>query len=117
MGFSLKIGRREEPTIDEIHEQQARRPSAVEAVELGRRRKSVADKAVTGGGQLTARQSIIPVTLVTILFFLWGFAYGLLDVLNSRFQTALGVTKGESSGLQAAYFGYLFPHSFMKYSF
>jgi FHS family L-fucose permease-like MFS transporter len=41
-------------------------------------------------------------------FFMWGFAYGLLDVLNSRFQVALHITKGESSGLQAAYFGAYF---------
>jgi FHS family L-fucose permease-like MFS transporter len=39
---------------------------------------------------------------------MWGFAYGLLDVLNSRFQVALHITKGESSGLQAAYFGAYF---------
>lgn len=44
-------------------------------------------------------------TLVTILFFLWGFAYGLLNVLSSRFQVALHITQGQSSGLQGAYFG------------
>lgn len=38
----------------------------------------------------------------------WGFAYGLLDVLNSRFQVALHISQGESSGLQAAYFGAYF---------
>jgi FHS family L-fucose permease-like MFS transporter len=39
---------------------------------------------------------------------MWGFAYGLLDVLNSRFQHALDISPGESSGLQAAYFGAYF---------
>lgn len=39
---------------------------------------------------------------------MWGFAYGLLDVLNSRFQVALHITQGESSGLQASYFGAYF---------
>ena len=72
---------------------------------FGKRRKSVSDKFVTGASQITTRQSIVPVTLVTILFFLWGFAYGLLDVLNSRFQVALHITQGQSSGLQGAYFG------------
>jgi FHS family L-fucose permease-like MFS transporter len=43
--------------------------------------------------------------LVTSLFFLWGFAYGLLDVLNKHFQNVLGVTKLQSTGLQVAYFG------------
>ncbi|ORY34301.1 major facilitator superfamily domain-containing protein [Naematelia encephala] len=43
--------------------------------------------------------------LVTSLFFLWGFAYGLLDVLNKHFQNTLGITKLQSTGLQVAYFG------------
>ncbi|CAK9779878.1 major facilitator superfamily transporter [Cutaneotrichosporon oleaginosum] len=43
--------------------------------------------------------------LVTSLFFLWGFAYGLLDVLNKHFQNTLGITTTQSTGLQAAYFG------------
>lgn len=43
-----------------------------------------------------------------ILFFLWGFAYGLLDVLNSHFQTTLNITASKSSGLQASYFGAYF---------
>lgn len=43
--------------------------------------------------------------LVTSLFFLWGFAYGLLDVLNAHFRAVLGITKTQSTGLQAAYFG------------
>lgn len=102
------LGGDQEPTLNEIHEQQERRPSVVEAMDLARRRKSVADQQITGASQITAKQSIIPVTLVTILFFLWGFAYGLLDVLNSRFQVALDITRGESSGLQAAYFGAYF---------
>lgn len=97
----------QEPTMEQVHEQQGRRPSAVEVVEQQVRRKSVDNRVVTGASALTTRQSIIPVTLVTILFFLWGFAYGFLDILNSRFQVALHITQGESSGLQAAYFGYV----------
>jgi FHS family L-fucose permease-like MFS transporter len=46
--------------------------------------------------------------IVTILFFLWGFAYGLLDVLNSHFQTDLNITASKASGLSAAYFGAYF---------
>lgn len=45
---------------------------------------------------------------VTILFFLWGFAYGLLDTLNSHFQSSLNISASESSGLSAAYFGAYF---------
>ena len=46
--------------------------------------------------------------LVTSLFFLWGFSYGLLDVLNKHFQETLDVTRARSALLQAAYFGAYF---------
>jgi FHS family L-fucose permease-like MFS transporter len=55
-----------------------------------------------------ARSYLIPIILVTSLFFLWGLAYGLLDVLNKHFQEALHVTKQKSTLLQAAYFGAYF---------
>lgn len=57
------------------------------------------------GGFLTGRKLIFPICLVTSLFFLWGFSYGLLDVLNKHFQNVLGITKLESTGLQVMYFG------------
>lgn len=59
----------------------------------------------TSHSTITLRQSIFPVSLVTVLFFLWGFAYGLLDVLNAKFQTALNITAAKAGGLQASYFG------------
>src|SRR5687767_7812951 len=51
---------------------------------------------------------LLPLVLVTSLFFLWGLAYGLLDVLNKHFQEALQVNKQQSTLLQAAYFGAYF---------
>jgi FHS family L-fucose permease-like MFS transporter len=51
---------------------------------------------------------LFPLILVTSLFFLWGLAYGLLDVLNKHFQDAMNVTKARSTLLQAAYFGAYF---------
>jgi MFS transporter, FHS family, L-fucose permease len=50
----------------------------------------------------------LPIILVTSLFFLWGLAYGLLDVLNKHFQVTLNITKQRSTLLQAAYFGAYF---------
>ncbi|GAB1727085.1 hypothetical protein NU195Hw_g3938t1 [Hortaea werneckii] len=55
--------------------------------------------ARTNASQLTLRQSIYPICLVTVLFFLWGFSYGF------HFQTILGIDRARSAGLQAAYFG------------
>jgi FHS family L-fucose permease-like MFS transporter len=50
----------------------------------------------------------LPLILVTSLFFLWGLAYGLLDVLNKHFQETLNITRQRSTLLQAAYFGAYF---------
>ncbi|MDB5110401.1 MAG: L-fucose:H+ symporter permease [Mucilaginibacter sp.] len=54
------------------------------------------------------KQYFLPLILVTSLFFLWGFAYGLLDVLNKHFQETLNITKTRSTLLQGAYFGAYF---------
>jgi FHS family L-fucose permease-like MFS transporter len=54
---------------------------------------------------LKGRQLIFPLCLATSLFFLWGFSYGLLDVLNKHFQNVLKITRLESTALQIVYFG------------
>ncbi|ROT37765.1 MFS general substrate transporter [Sodiomyces alkalinus F11] len=63
------------------------------------------DNVRTNAAELTLRGSIFPLMLVTLLFFLWGFSYGLLDTLNKHFQNVLDITRARSAGLQAAYFG------------
>ncbi|KAH8646861.1 L-fucose permease Glucose/galactose transporter [Xylariales sp. PMI_506] len=75
---------------------------------IWKRKITVSDDTVTQGYHLTAKQSLLPNALVTILFFLWGFAYGLLDVLNSHFQTSLNLTNSMAAGLSSAYFGAYF---------
>ncbi|KAK8133697.1 hypothetical protein PG984_005709 [Apiospora sp. TS-2023a] len=70
-----------------------------------RRSLRARDSERTKAAELTIRESLYPIILVTILFFLWGFSYGLLDTLNKHFQNTLNITKSRSSGLQAAYFG------------
>ena len=55
--------------------------------------------------KLSNRESIAPLALSTILFFLWGFAYGLLNILNSQFQRIIKADNWQSLGLHAAYFG------------
>ncbi|KUJ15944.1 MFS general substrate transporter [Mollisia scopiformis] len=48
-------------------------------------------------------------TIVTILFFLWGFSYGLLNTLNDEIANIAGESTAERLGLSTAYFGaYLF---------
>ena len=49
----------------------------------------------------------MPFVLVTSLFFLWGFARAILDVLNKHFQNALDITITQSSLIQVTtYLGY-----------
>ncbi|KAL0933193.1 glucose galactose transporter [Colletotrichum truncatum] len=99
------FGKKQEPEVSEVLEQ--RQPSAAEAAN-NQHRGAVSNTGLTGASALTVRQSIVPIALVTLLFFLWGFAYGLLDVLNAKFQTALNITAAKAGGLQGAYFGAYF---------
>jgi Fucose permease len=56
---------------------------------------------------LTNKQYFLPFVLVTSLFFLWGFARAILDVLNKHFQNSLDITITQSSLIQVTtYLGY-----------
>ncbi|KAH9961484.1 MFS general substrate transporter [Russula dissimulans] len=57
------------------------------------------------GSELSFSRWLFAFSLVTTLFFTWGFAYGLLDVLNAHFQQVFGISKLQSTMLQLAYFG------------
>lgn len=46
------------------------------------------------------RSYLMPFILITSLFLLWGFAHGLLDVLNKHFQGVFTMTKAESGLVQ-----------------
>lgn len=71
--------------------------------------------ALAGGSSVSVQSNqskqtgyLVPLILVTSLFFLWGLAYGFLDVLNKHFQETLNVSKARSTFLQMAYFGAYF---------
>ena len=56
---------------------------------------------------LTNKQFLVPFVLITSLFFLWGFARAILDVLNKHFQNALDISITQSSLIQVTtYLGY-----------
>jgi len=48
---------------------------------------------------------LVPFILVTSLFFFWGFAHSILDVLNKHFQDALVISKSRSALVQAVVYG------------
>ena len=57
--------------------------------------------------KITDRKYLVPFVLITLLFFLWGFARAILDVLNKHFQNALHISITHSSLIQVTtYLGY-----------
>ena len=54
--------------------------------------------------KLSNTQSLWPIGVVTVIFFLWGFAYGLLASLNSKFASVANISEAQSLGLHASYF-------------
>lgn len=56
---------------------------------------------------LTDKRYLVPFILITSLFFLWGFARAILDVLNKHFQNSLDISLTQSSLIQVTtYLGY-----------
>ncbi len=50
--------------------------------------------------RLTERRYAVPLVLITLLFFLWGFARAILDVLNKHFQDSFGISIAHSALIQ-----------------
>ena len=56
---------------------------------------------------LVRKEYLLPFILVTSLFFMWGFARAILDVLNKHFQEALDISLAHSAMIQVMfYLGY-----------
>lgn len=56
---------------------------------------------------MTDKKYLVPFVLITSLFFLWGFARAILDVLNKHFQNSLDISLTQSSLIQVTtYLGY-----------
>lgn len=53
------------------------------------------------------KRYLLPFVLVTSLFFIWGFAHAILNVLNKHFQDVFSMDKTQSAMIQAmTYIGY-----------
>lgn len=55
--------------------------------------------------KLVDKKYIFPFALVASLFFFWGFAHSILDILNKHFQDALVISKWRSALVQAMVYG------------
>lgn len=53
---------------------------------------------------MSNRESVRPIAEVTILFFLWGFAYGLLNALNGQIQSITKESANQAVGTHSAYY-------------
>ena len=61
----------------------------------------------TDSNQTADKKYLVPFILITSLFFLWGFARAILDVLNKHFQNALHISITHSALIQVTtYLGY-----------
>jgi len=60
---------------------------------------------VTISAPITERRYIVPLVLVTSLFFLWAIGVNLNDILIQHLKKAFGLTDFQSSLIQSAFFG------------
>ena len=60
---------------------------------------------MTNSAPITERRYIVPLVLVTSLFFLWAIGVNLNDVLIQHLKKAFGLTDFQSSLIQSAFFG------------
>ncbi len=58
---------------------------------------------------LRKRQTILPIALVSVLFCMWGLAYGLLDIMNYHVRIAMHKKRQDAALLAAAYYGAYIP--------
>lgn len=54
--------------------------------------------------KLVKKEYQIPFILVTSLFFLWGFAHAILDVLNKHFQDVMNISRAHSAWVQVMFY-------------
>ncbi|HTU32962.1 MAG TPA: L-fucose:H+ symporter permease [Candidatus Acidoferrum sp.] len=68
-------------------------------------RSSESRTTVVPSVPLTERKFLVPLTLITTLFFLWALGVNLNDILIPHFRSAFGLDDFESSFIQVAFFG------------
>jgi FHS family L-fucose permease-like MFS transporter len=60
---------------------------------------------LSASAPITERRYLVPLALVTSLFFLWAIGVNLNDILIQHFKKAFGLTDTQSSLIQFAFFG------------
>jgi MFS transporter, FHS family, L-fucose permease len=75
-------------------------------------RSARSKSTATPSAPLTERRFLVPLTLITTLFFLWALGVNLNDILIPRFRSAFGLNDFQSSFIQVAFFGGYFLAAF-----
>jgi FHS family L-fucose permease-like MFS transporter len=70
-------------------------------ISIGRSHKN----AMSSSTPITERRYVVPLVLVTSLFFLWAIGVNLNDILIQHLKKAFGLTDFQSSLIQSAFFG------------
>lgn len=60
---------------------------------------------MSSSAPITERRYMLPLVLVTSLFFIWAIGVNINDILIQHFKKAFGLTDFQSSWIQAAFFG------------
>jgi len=60
---------------------------------------------MSSSAPITERRYVVPLVLVTSLFFLWAIGVNINDILIQHFKKAFGLTDFQSSLIQSAFFG------------
>lgn len=55
--------------------------------------------------KIVGKQYLMPFILIASLFFFWGFAHSILDILNKHFQEGFEITKTKSALVQCMVYG------------
>jgi FHS family L-fucose permease-like MFS transporter len=74
--------------------------------------KSKLESAANRSAPLTERRYVLPLVLITSLFFLWAFGVNMNDILIPHLKKAFGLTDFQSSFIQVAFFGGYFIAAF-----
>src|SRR6202048_2554804 len=67
---------------------------------------------MTASAPITERRYVVPLVLVTSLFFLWALGVNLNDILIPHLKKAFGLSDFQSSLIQVAFFGGYFLAAF-----
>ena len=75
---------------------------------MGNEQSVVLEQSVAQGHSLGIKKIILPFTLVTTMFFMWGLANNMTDTLLAAFKKIMSMSDFQTSWIQVAFYGSYF---------